>query len=138
MALEAVRRWRWIGSAVGLAAAALLLVFLLREPGLPIDAANGSFVNDCCGTLTLDDGLMSFGESWKKVHYSVGQDETGPYILPVTYVGPWEERGFEIDGSRRPVRLRLDRLPRPATIELGDGRKTYLLTRRRFNLPKRP
>lgn len=138
MAFAAMRHWRWIGPAAVLAAAGLLAAFLLRAPGLPIDAANGSYAHDCCGTLTLDDGLMSFGESRKTVRYSVGRDEAGPYILPATYVGPWEERGFEIDGSRPPLKLRLDTLPRPAAIALGDGRKSYLLTRKRFTLPRRP
>ena len=133
-----MRPWRWIGPAIGVATAVLVALFLLRDPGLSADAANGSYVHDCCGTMTLQDGVMSFGESRKKVSYSVGRDKAGPYILPVTYVGPWEERGFEIDGSRRPVRLRLDRLPGPNTIALGDGRKSYLLTRKRFNLPRRP
>ena len=131
-----MRPWLWIGLAVGLTAAVLLAAFMLRGPGLAADAANGSYVHDCCGTLTLDDGVMSFGESRKTVRYSVGRDEAGPYVLPVTYVGPWEERGFEIDGSRPALKLRLDTLPAPATIEIGDGRKIYSLTRKRFNLPK--
>ncbi len=131
-------RWRRFGPIAGLAVAALLAAFfLLRETGVPIGAANGSYEHDCCGTLRLDGGVMLVGES-KKVRYSLEQDEAGAYLLPATYVGPWEERGFEIDGTRPALKLRLDRVPGPTRIALTDGRSVYVLKRKRFRVPKRP
>jgi hypothetical protein len=126
-------RVRWIGAAIGLAGLSLLLLYLLRTPGLPADSANGSYVHDCCGTFQLDDGRMIIGEK-HKVGYSMGRDEAGPYILPTTFVGPWEERGIESDGGRPPLKLRLDRLPRPNRIELTDGRRTWVFKRKAFRL----
>jgi hypothetical protein len=128
---------RWIGPALGLTAAALLLVFFLREPGLSAGAANGSYTHDCCGTFQLDDGLMLIGEK-HDVRYSLGRDEAGPFLLPATYVGPWEERGIESDGGRPPLKLRLDRLPRPNRIVITDGRRTWVFTRKQFRLRAPP
>jgi len=124
---------RWIGPAVGLAAAALLLLFFLPAPGMRADAANGSYAHDCCGTFQLDDGLMIIGEE-HRVSYSLGRDEAGPYILPDTYVGPWEERGIESDGGRPPLKLRLDRLPRPNRVVMTDGRRSWVFKRKTFKL----
>ena len=123
----------WIGAAFGLAAAVLLLLYFLRAPGLPAGAANGSYAHDCCGTFQLDDGEMIIGEK-HEVRYSFGQDEAGPYILPATYVGPWEERGIESDGGRPPLKLRPDRLPRPSRIAITDGRRTWVFERKNFRL----
>ena len=126
------------GVIAGSAAAVLTAsIFLLRAPGLPADAANGSYVHDCCGTFQLADGQMLISEK-HKVRYAMGRDEAGPYILPATYVGPWEELGIETDGGRAPLKLRLDTLPRPNRIVLTDGRKSYVFTRKRFRLPRRP
>ena len=124
---------RWIGAVFGLATVCLLLLYFLRPQGLSIDAANGSYVHDCCGTFQLDDGRMIIGEK-HKVSYSLGRDEAGPYLLPTTFVGPWEERGIESDGGRPPLKLRLDRLPRPNRIVLTDGRKAFVFTRKTFRL----
>ena len=124
---------RWAGAALAAIALALLLIALLRPPGLGAGAANGSYANDCCGTIQLDDGEMIISET-HKVRYSLGRDEAGPYLLPATYVGPWEERGIESDGGRPPLKLRLDRLPRPNRIEITDGRRTWVFARKGFRL----
>ena len=109
-------RGRSMGKAFAVASVVIgLSLFLLREPGLAADAADGSYVNDCCGTLVLREGRMVLGEV-KSVAYELGEDADGPYALPERYVGTWEERGFEIDGSRAPVKLRLDAVPRPSQI----------------------
>ena len=124
---------RWVGASAGLAAAALLLLWILGDGGLRADSADGSYAHDCCGTFQLDDGLMIIGDK-HKVRYALGWDEAGPYILPDTYVGPWEERGIESDGGRPPLKLRLDRLPRPERIAITDGRRTWVFRRKWFRL----
>jgi hypothetical protein len=98
-------------------AAAGLAFFALRDPGIAADSADGSYANDCCGTLVLRDGHMVLGET-RSVDYELGEDAEGPFVLPETYVGTWEELGFEVDGSRPPVKLRLDALPKPRRIEV--------------------
>lgn len=105
-----------IASALAILAAGTA-VLLLRGSNPSIHAANGVYDNDCCGPLILRDGRMQLGPS-KSVDYEVGSDEAGPYILPKTYVGTWEDRGFELDGSRAPLKLRLDTLPKPTGIEV--------------------
>jgi hypothetical protein len=108
----------WLGKASFLFGAATLMgSLLLTARGLEADAANGSYVNDCCGKLVLRDGRIVLGER-NSVAFRLGKDEKGPYALPATYVGTWEERGFEVDGGRAPMKLRLDALPRPSRIEL--------------------
>jgi hypothetical protein len=112
--------------AAAFAAVALLLAYLVLGGPLGADhSENGAFANDCCGTLQLADGQMVLNGK-PSVRYAVGRDRTGPYVLPSTYVGPYEDRGFEIDGSRPAMRLRLDRLPRPTKIALRGERKLFV------------
>jgi len=117
----------WILVAGGMVGATLLLFFLFR-PGLRVGPENGAFANDCCGTIELRDGGMRLNDK-QTVHYAVGRDARGPYILPRTYVGALEDRGFEVDGTRQTARLRLDRLPRPNLILLHEGPTPYVFTR---------
>jgi hypothetical protein len=114
---------------LGAAGAALLLlgVFLLR-PAPATGAENGAFAADCCGTLRLEDGRMLLNGR-QSVRYAVGRDSTGPYILPATYVGAFEDEGFEVDGTRPTVKLRLDRLPAPTAIILYHGTKPLAFKR---------
>jgi hypothetical protein len=128
---------RWIiAAAAGIALAALGAIALpfLREPAIPIQSANGDFEHDCCGKLRLRDGRMMLGDKLD-IGYAIDRDAKGPFILPSVYSGPWEDNGFETDGSRPPLKLRLDKLPAPETIELYSGGKTYVFKRKRFVLP---
>jgi hypothetical protein len=110
--------------AILIAAAAAVALgggILLLRPATASGFENGRFEADCCGTLELRDGEMLLNDrQW--VRYEVGRDSEGPYLLPRTYVGGLDARGFEIDGSRPVLKLRLDRLPGPQTIVLpADG-----------------
>ena len=117
-----------IGGAA-LAGAAALALFFLPGRGLAADAADGTYQHDCCGVLELRGGELIVGKA-KPVDYVVERDEAGYYILPETYVGTWEDRGFEIDGSRPPLKLRLDTFPAPRTVTLPALRGTHTLQRK--------
>jgi hypothetical protein len=124
-----MNRGRWIGAGLASAVAAAPLVFLLSpSSGIAADSADGRFENDCCGTIELSDGRMVLGEK-KSVGYVIERDQAGPYVLPATFVGTWEDVGFEIDGSRPVVKLRLDRLPDPTAIQLPNARGSYTFKR---------
>jgi hypothetical protein len=116
-------------SAVAVAAAAVGGGLVLLRPAPASGLENGRFEADCCGTLELRDGEMLLNGR-ETLRYDVGRDAKGPYLLPRTYyVGGLADRGFEVDGTRPAVKLRLDRLPAPATIVLpGDG--GYFLMKR--------
>ena len=126
----------WICAGTMLVLATCLATLLaLRQRGLPASAADGSYVNDCCGKMVLSDGTLILGDKGERsVSYVVEKDEKGPFILPKFYVGPWENRGFQIDGSRPALPLRLDRLPAPTTIQLYDYPKSYLFRRQSLKL----
>jgi hypothetical protein len=125
-------RAKWpIGVAALAGAAILALAPSFSQPAPPADVANGLFAHDCCGTLSLRDGRMTLNDA-KAVRYEVARDQSGPYVMPETYVGPFEHKGFEIDGTRQPTKLRLDRLPRPDTIVLIEGRNRFVLKRKQF------
>jgi hypothetical protein len=96
--------------AAGIVAIVLLTALLLvRKPSPPSGLENGDFANDCCGSLTLREGqIILNGKS--ATSYTIGHDADGFYILPRNYVGGFDEIGFEIDGSRPAVGLRLDRI----------------------------
>jgi hypothetical protein len=123
--------------AVAAAGAAVLLGLFLLWPA-PVDGAeNGVFAHDCCGDLRLEDGRIQLNGK-DKVRYAVGRDSAGPYILPRTYVGALEDRGFEVDGTRPPLKLRLDRLPRPDSIALHEGSRLYIFRRESERRGRRP
>jgi hypothetical protein len=112
----------------------LLFGFLLLRPAPAGGAENGAFTADCCGTLRLEDGRMLLNGK-QSVRYTVGRDGQGPYVLPVTYVGAFEDLGFEVDGTRPTVKLRLDRLPAPGGITLYHGTKPMVFRREANSLP---
>lgn len=127
-ARDATMKLWTMGLAIAAALATLLFVFL-HEHSVADGRENGVFANDCCGTLVLRNGKMVLNGK-QIVRYSVGQDARGPYILPATYVGAFEDIGLEVDGTQLPARLRLDRLPRPTTILLYNGARPALFKRR--------
>ena len=60
------------------AAVALLLIvrsLVFPEPPIPINQANGTYANDCCGTISLRDGTMRFGK--QEVSYVIERDKLG-------------------------------------------------------------
>jgi len=98
---------------------------------------NGTFANDCCGTIKLSDGKMLLNDQ-QTVRYTVAKDAKGPYIQPYTYVGVVLYEGFDVDGTRSRIKLRLDRLPSPTRIVLYEGLTPYVFTRqRRATVPGR-
>src|SRR5437763_11257465 len=121
-----MRRWILAG-IVAAGIAGLLLVFLFNDPVVKA-GENGTFANDCCGTIALSDGKMLLNDK-QTLRYAVAKDAKGPYILPYTYVGVVRDEGFEIDGTRSTIKLRLDRLPRPSRIVVYEGLRPYVFTR---------
>lgn len=113
-------RRRWIVLAVVLMAVSSGIVLRAnRAPQLPLDAADGEYTTDCCGSIELRDGEL-YASRTHLAGYVIMQDERGPYILPDTFVGTLND-GIEVDGSRPPRQLRLDTLPRPTRIEFPDS-----------------
>lgn len=120
---------KWIGAlVVGVVAAFGLVVILSSEPKLPAASANGSFANVCCGIITLNNGELSVN-GHQYVRYVIEQDKAGPYVLPVAFVGVLEGNQLQVDSSRTPLKLRLDRASNPTHIELRDLRAAYAFTR---------
>jgi len=117
-----------MGMAVAGAVALLCFFILLHEPAVKA-GEDGTFANDCCGTIKLTDGKMLLNDQ-QTVRYAVKRDAAGPYILPYTYVGVVPYEGFDVDGTRSILKLRFDRLPAPTSIELYDGSKPYRFKRR--------
>lgn len=126
-ARNAMRRWQ-IGAA-GTAIVILATWSFLQRPAVPAGQEDGVFANDCCGTLELRDGRMILNGK-PATPYTVGRDVRGPYVLPQTYVGGYEQVGFEVDGSRPVARLRLDRLAHPTRIQLYGYGRAYIFARK--------
>ena len=120
---------RWKIGIMGIVAVAVPVLVLLFEPSAPGGLENGSFLNDCCGSLRLRDGEVILNDKLA-TRYTVGRDGRGYYVLPRSYVGGLEDIGFEIDGSRPAAKLRLDHIPNPTILMVGGGGKTYLFERR--------
>lgn len=123
---------RWI--TVAIAAVALIGVaglgawFVLAGRGTD-GAENGLFVNDCCGTVRLEGGSLALNDR-QKVRYTIARDAQGAYVMPAYYVGAVEDQGFEIDGTRPALKLRLDQMPHPNRIAVYAGRITYIFSRK--------
>ena len=116
------------GGAAALAAAAVAAFLLMRGPP-PSSGEEGTFENDCCGTVTVAEGRLSVNGS-HAIRYDVGRDARGPYLLPSTYVGVVEDQGFEVDGSQAALKLRLDRLPGPQAIQLSMGTRLFVFRKK--------
>jgi hypothetical protein len=122
------RTWRWITAFLAVAGLALILFFtLLYEPVVKA-GENGIFKNDLCGTIELSDGKMLLNGQ-RAIRYKVGRDAAGPYVLPRIYVGAVPDFGFDIDGTRSIIKLRLDRLPGPSRLTLQEGVTPYVFIR---------
>jgi len=121
-----MRRWIIASMVVAAGVVVLLLVFVFNEPVVKA-GENGTFANDCCGTIKLSDGKMLLNDK-QTLRYTVAKDAKGPYILTYTYVGVVRDEGFEMDGTRSTIKLRLDRLPRPTRIVLYEGLRPYIFT----------
>lgn len=114
---------------------ALALLFAYR-PGSSVQAGeDGTFANDCCGTVELSAGRMLLNGR-QTMRYSVARDQRGPYVLPRFYVGVVSYEGLDVDGTRSVARLRLDRLPFPTRITLHEGLKPYVFTRQAQRIRK--
>jgi len=122
-----MRRWIIAGVVAAAGIVALLFVFVFNEPVVKA-GENGTFANDCCGTIQLSDGKMLLNDQ-QTVRYTVAKDAKGPYILPYTYVGVVRDEGFDMDGTRSTIKLRLDRLPAPTRIVVYEGLRPYTFTR---------
>ena len=125
-----VQLWTLGGITLASILALSSLVRVSHEPLVKV-GENGTFENDCCGTIKLVDGKMLLNDT-QVVRYTVGTDAKGPYILPETFVGIVQYQGFEVDGTRSTRKLRLDRLPQPTRLELyeGVGVTPYVFRRR--------
>ena len=119
---------RWIIAGAVAAGIAPLLLLACSDPPATKSGENGIFANDCCGTIRLADGKMVLNDQ-QTVRYTVGKDADGPYVLPATFVGVVRYQGFDVDGTRSTLKLRLDRLARPTTILLYGGSEPYVFTR---------
>ncbi len=116
-------------SGSGVLAAAAVAAFLLMRGPPPSSGEEGTFENDCCGTVTLAQGRLSLNGS-QTIRYDVGRDAHGPYLLPRTYVGALEDQGFEVDGTQPARKLRLDRLPGPQAIQLPMGTRAFVFRKK--------
>jgi hypothetical protein len=123
------KRWIMVAAAVALVAAAGLAAwFLLASRGTD-GTENGVFAADCCGTVRLEGGTLALNEA-QNVRYTIGRDAAGAYLLPAYYVGVVEDQGLEVDGTRPPLKVRLDRMPQPQRIVLSTGRLSYVFSRK--------
>lgn len=125
-------KWIWgIAALIGAGAAAFLFLPVASDRPQQKFGENGTFANDCCGTIKLTDGKMLLNDT-QSVRYTVNRDAKGPYILPEMFVGIMRYQGFEVDGTRSTMKLRLDRVPHPTGIELyeGVGSTPYVFARR--------
>jgi hypothetical protein len=122
-----MRRWIFAGVA---AAGIVALLFLFAVPRAPVVrwGENGTFANDCCGTIALSDGKMVLNDS-RTVRYTIAKDAEGPYVMPESSVGVVRDQGFEVDGTRSIVKLRLDKLPQPTRIVVYWGSVPFAFTR---------
>jgi hypothetical protein len=130
------KRWIIAVAAVALVAAAGFAAWFLLVGRGTDGAENGVFANDCCGTVRLEGGSLALNEA-QHVRYTIGRDDAGLYLLPAYYVGAVEDQGFEIDGTRPALKLRLDRMPHPNRLVLYAGRISYIFSRKPPPPPRR-
>lgn len=110
---------KWLSNAavamVGLSV--MVYIVLTDQPQLPINAADGSYFNSCCGNFALKHGAMMINN--RQVGYVIESDKVGPYVLTRGYVGA-SPAGFVIRADAFPMKLRLDASATPQHIEMMD------------------
>lgn len=120
---------RWITFGITVVGVVLIVGLTILVPDAAVrNGENGTFINDYCGTITLADGEMLLNDQ-RKIRYTVAKDVEGPYILPQVYVGAVPDIGFDVDGTRSILKLRLDRLPAPTRIVLHEGLTPHVFNR---------
>lgn len=125
-----IKRLMIVAHIAGGAYAISLFTMPLTAPQLSIALADGSYVNECCGRLTLINGRMTVGA--RNVSYVVEDDKEGPYVLPTSYVGA-ASRGFVMRRDGQPLKLRLNNEAHPTSIELVDDTSGSIFSFHRFN-----
>jgi hypothetical protein len=110
-----------------------LYILFVPAAQLPIDTANGSYANHCCGVITLRNGTMFV--RGQVVSYVIDRDKTGPSVNPSVYVGVLNGRIIEVNRSKFPSLLRLDKSAKPETIEVMSDGPTYTFVRQPLNAP---
>ena len=119
---------RWSLAIPVAASLAMLYVMVAPTPSLPISMANGVYANDCCGTVRLQDGAMSFRGG--SVSYVIERDKGGAYLMPTKYVGVEPPYGLQIERQKYPLKLRLDDEAHPENVRvLGTDDYEYRFTR---------
>ncbi|HLZ78897.1 MAG TPA: hypothetical protein VKQ09_06115 [Sphingomonas sp.] len=96
-------------------------IALTGAPRLQVGIANGAYVNRCCGTVVLNNGIMTVAN--QRIGYVIERDKAGPYVLPKTYVGA-SATGFVIKPDAYALKLHLDDPTHPHQIELLDDGPT--------------
>ena len=114
--------WWRIGAAGAVALVLTGLVMVLKNAGAAW-VGEWQLRKRLLWELGLHDGEMVLNDK-AAIPYTVGRDTDGAYILPRTYVGSFQEIGFEIDGSRPAIKLRLDRISNPTNLLVQGGSKT--------------
>jgi hypothetical protein len=117
---------KWLAPLL-LVVAALLSLVLRPAPKLARDMADGVYANECCGTLTLRNGAMSFHQH--ELAYIIETDKGGAYIMPKTYVGVEPPYGLQIDRTKNPLKMRLDDEKHPQAISIFGRDRSYEFTR---------
>ena len=87
----------------------------LKPPRLTISIANGSYANNCCGTITLNNGNMTV--SGHQVSYVVESDKAGAYVITPFYVGA-SSGGFYLLPKSFPLKMYIDNETHPTVISL--------------------
>jgi len=94
-------------------------IALTGEPRLQIGVANGAYSNRCCGSVVLNNGVMTVAN--QHISYVIEQDKAGPYVLPKGYVGA-SQKGFVVKPDAFALKLRLDDRSHPRKLELIDDK----------------
>ena len=97
---------------------------------LPLALANGSYANECCGRLILENGMMRVRT--QEVSYVIESDKEGSYVLPAFYVGA-ASGGYVVRRNGVPLKLRLDSQAHPAAVDLLDDTGGGMFSFRRSN-----
>lgn len=125
-----LKRLMIVGIAAWVAYGLSIFAIPLSAPSLPLKLADGSYQNDCCGSIILANGQMTL--AGKQVSYVVESDKRGAYVLPPYYVGA-SATGFVIRPKGFPLKLYVNDETHPTELELMDDADSNVFTFHRLN-----
>ena len=117
-------------ASIGIVAAVMFTwahVLLTPPPRLPVNSADGTYFNRCCGALVLREGTAQAGP--QAFYYTIEADKRGPYIIPTSQMVMADSNGLSVSPAKNPLEMHFDASTKPKWIDVLGPVNTFRFVR---------